>query len=219
MRINTTAYFNLASQCIGSGSPCFESLPTMPIQTVPISKEQFSIILEKTEGHFCDFKAKEIAPAKLSQTLSVFANADGGEVYIGITNSRKWDGFINEEAANAHIQVIEKLFPIGNICQCTFFASENAPSLVLHIEVVKSAAIWPASDGTVYIRRGAQKIPAVTSEQIDRLKLNKGTKSFEDQTLATDIDDVCNSTIIIEFLLEVVPTAEPENWLNKQKLI
>ncbi len=191
----------------------------MLIQTVKILREQVSAILKKSESHFCDLKAKEISPAKLSQTLSAFANADGGDIYLGITDARRWDGFANEEAANAHIQIIEKLFPIGVASNCTFLASEAARGLVLHIEIIKTADIWPASDGGCYIRRGAQKLPVNTPDQLDRLKLNKGLKSFEDQTISTEKEDITNSYITIEFLLDVIPTAEPEQWLKKQKLI
>ena len=173
----------------------------MAIQIVTISKEKLSTIIGKSEGHFCDLKAKESLPAKLSQTLSAFANADGGEVYLGITNSRKWEGFADAEAANAHIQIIEKLFPIGIVSQCTFLANEAVSGLVLHIEIIKTADIWPASDDKYYIRRGAQKIPVVTADQYERLKLNKGLKSFEDQTIATNGEEIINSKQIIRFLL------------------
>jgi len=39
------------------------------------------------EGQFADVKAKEIAPSKLSKTISAFANSDGGDLYIGISEA------------------------------------------------------------------------------------------------------------------------------------
>jgi ATP-dependent DNA helicase RecG len=51
------------------------------------------------------------------------------------------------------------------------------------------------------------------------LKLNKGIKSYEDQTVATNTEDITNSYSIIEFMIDTVPSAEPEVWLAKQKLI
>lgn len=44
------------------------------------------------EGHFLDVKAIEIAPAKLTKTLSALSNAEGGEVYIGIAETRRRAG-------------------------------------------------------------------------------------------------------------------------------
>jgi ATP-dependent DNA helicase RecG len=41
-------------------------------------------VLSYTEGHFLDLKAEEIKPSKLTKAISAFANADGGELYVGI---------------------------------------------------------------------------------------------------------------------------------------
>jgi ATP-dependent DNA helicase RecG len=51
------------------------------------------------------------------------------------------------------------------------------------------------------------------------LKLDKGVKSYEDQTLATDTIEITNSLAVIDFMLHIVPTADPESWLLKQRLI
>jgi ATP-dependent DNA helicase RecG len=56
----------------------------MAISVASISAEQAAKVLSLEEGHFAGVKAIEIAPSKLTQTLSAFANADGGELYIGI---------------------------------------------------------------------------------------------------------------------------------------
>jgi len=54
---------------------------------------------------FLDFKAKEVSPGKLTKSLSSFANADGGELFIGVLNSgsptKRWSGFADGEAAHA----------------------------------------------------------------------------------------------------------------------
>ena len=168
-------------------------------------------------------KGRKIAPAKLSRTLSALANADGGEIFVGIDalpNGRfTWVGFSNEEEANAHLQLIEELFPIGAVTRCEFLACPAEDGFVLHIEVEKTSDIRNGSDGVAYLRRGAQNLPQNTQEKLERLKLDKGIKSFEDQTIATDVSDITNSLSIIDFMLYIVPTAEPETWLRKQKLV
>lgn len=72
-----------------------------------ISSEDVTAILSLDENYFADLKSKRIAPAKLSRTISAFANADGGELYIGIEEEdgadgkeRRWDGFADQEEAN-----------------------------------------------------------------------------------------------------------------------
>lgn len=96
-------------------------------QATAISSKDATKILALEEGHFFDLKAKEIEPAKLSRTISAFANTSGGEVYLGISEiekdgkkRRKWAGFKDFEAANAHLQVIESMGALGNHYQASF---------------------------------------------------------------------------------------------------
>lgn len=51
------------------------------------------------------------------------------------------------------------------------------------------------------------------------MKFDKGITSFEDTSVNVDADVVTNSKTAIEFILNVVPSAEPEDWLKKQNLI
>jgi ATP-dependent DNA helicase RecG len=51
------------------------------------------------------------------------------------------------------------------------------------------------------------------------LERNKGITSFESEPVSVGLDNVCNSEAAIKFILEVVPTSEPEAWLRKQELI
>jgi ATP-dependent DNA helicase RecG len=51
------------------------------------------------------------------------------------------------------------------------------------------------------------------------LERNKGITSFENEPVSVDVANVCNSQTAIKFILEVVPTSEPEPWLKKQELI
>lgn len=197
----------------------------MAIETLNISESEKRILLTLIpEGHFADVKSKDVKPAKLTQFISAFANADGGELFIGIeedttTKLRTWLGFDDPEEANGHLQIFEQLFPLGQYFQYTFLHCDGAPGLVLHIQVLKSREVVVANDSVPYVRRGAQKLPVTTPEGLERLKLDKGITSFETQTVAVPLDVVANSTVILEFLVTAVPTAEPEAWLRKQLLV
>jgi ATP-dependent DNA helicase RecG len=195
------------------------------IESSHISPEQRRRILALTEGHFLDFKAKDIAPGKLTKTVSAFANADGGELYVGIGEervtgppTRTWNGFPTEEAANGHLQAFEALFPLGQDFTYTFLASDDS-GLVLQVLVLKTRDVKKASDGIPYLRRGAQSLPVDTPEKLRRLELDKGIVSFESEAVDAPTTSVTNSETIIRFLIDVVPTAEPEPWLRKQQLI
>ncbi len=190
------------------------------IQKVTITDEDVSKILNLEEGHFVDLKSKDIAPAKLTRTISAFSNAEGGEIYIGIENeTRLWKGFANQEEANGHIQAFEQIFPLEDYYNCTFLENQHQQGLAIKIEIGKSRTVIPSSDGTVYLRRGAQNLPQNRSEEIERLKRNKGIVSFETETINVENEVIENSTHTINFVLQVVPSSEPDIWLKKQRLI
>lgn len=110
-----------------------------------IDTQDANVILAYDETHFRDLKAKEIAPGKLSQTLSAFANTAGGEVFIGIAErpdgTRAWEGFDNPEAANGLIQAIESLSPLGNFYSAQFLRCPDLQGLVLHLVLLKTGLL------------------------------------------------------------------------------
>ena len=96
------------------------------------------------EDHGCDKKAIKIAPSKLLRTICAFANADGGELFVGISEDKankswRWEGFQDIEEANGHLQAINNLFDLGSEYNCSFL--EYNKSFVLHIEVQKTQSI------------------------------------------------------------------------------
>ena len=180
-------------------------------------------MLLEVESHFLDFKARAIRPNKLTKTISAFANADGGDLFIGVresgNGSYEWDGFVVPEDANSHLQVFEALFPLGGDYRYSFLKHPDMAGYVLQIIINKTKAIVETHDKIPYIRRGAQNLPVKTHEQLSTLKRNKGIMSYETESVSTELFNVTNSCAVIEFILDVVPTAEPEEWLRKQELI
>ena len=194
------------------------------MEHLELSPLEVARLLAIHEGHFADVKSIDIQPAKLTNTLSAFANAEGGEVYIGIDEigpgkTKEWRGFRDFEAANAHIQVLDQLFPLGRDFQYTFLSSAEHAGLVLKVDVMKTADIKAASSSIVYQRRGAQNLQVPDGEPLLRLRRNKGLTSFERETVAASEQIVTNSAVTIEFMIEVVPTGEPGIWLRKKQLI
>ncbi|WP_036030302.1 ATP-binding protein [Bradyrhizobium yuanmingense] len=190
------------------------------METRQISSEEADIILGYDENHFRDVKAKEIAPAKLSRTVSAFANTAGGELFVGIAENedatKTWSGFENVEAANGVLQVLEGLSPMGNLYSAQFLTSPGRKGVVLHLAIRKTREIINATDGTAYIRRGAQKLPVLGDEALRRLQLDKGLSTFEDDTVNIPSETITNSVTTLEFVLSQVPSAEPDIWLKSQ---
>jgi ATP-dependent DNA helicase RecG len=198
----------------------------MSIEEAKITADQFNHILQAQESHFLDLKSIDIQPAKLSKSISGFANADGGEIYIGIDEvntgsikTRYWRGFTDQESANGHIQLFEQLFPLGEYYSYTFLTTQGALGLVLQVIIHKSREIVTASDGTPYVRRGAQTLPVKTEQALERLKLDKGIESFERRTIDVELELLTTSISMTKFLSVTIPTAEAETWLKKQQLL
>jgi ATP-dependent DNA helicase RecG len=192
----------------------------MSIKTERINTAQAEKIRLLDEGQFADVKGREIAPKKLSTHISAFANADGGDLYIGITDKeRLWKGFTNIEDANGHLQIFESLFPLGTDFQYEFLQCEGYQGIVLHVQINKTQGIVKASDGLPYIRRGAQSLPVNTPEKMKRLEFAKGVVSFETEPTNTPKETITDSDVAKKFIQEVVPTTQPEPWFRKQTLI
>ena len=101
----------------------------MAIEVQKVNDFDASAILKTEEGQFSDVKDLLISPANLTKAISAFANADGGELYIGIsedkyTKARSWSGFLNQEHANGHLQIFERLFPLGTDFQYEFIKND-----------------------------------------------------------------------------------------------
>jgi ATP-dependent DNA helicase RecG len=183
-------------------------------------------LLTLEEGPYLDVKHNEIAPAKLSRSISAFANSSGGELFVGIgerdsegNKQRTWYGFRDIEAVNGIFQVLEKMNPIGGHYRASILQANGQSGGVLHLIIFKTKDILRATDGVPYVRRGAQNLSVENKDGLRRLELDKGIVSFEDNTLNIKPTDITNSSTILSFLLEVVPSAEPEAWLTKQNLL
>jgi ATP-dependent DNA helicase RecG len=199
----------------------------MPIEIIHISDpQQVRKIIETEEGHFADIKAIEAKPGKLTEDISAFANADGGELFIGIDQgtdglgkkTRTWRGFSDMEAANGHLQAFDKYYPLSSEFQYEFFTSAF-PGLVLHVTINKTIGVTLASNNIPYLRRGAQSIPQNTPELRRRLEYSKGVHSFENDLTNADMPLVTQSDVVNEFIRDVVPSSQPEEYLRKQSLI
>lgn len=190
-----------------------------------ITKEELSQIWVLEESHFVDFKSKDISPRKLSRTISAFANASGGDIYLGIredndTKEKIWEGFENIEAANAFIQIITEQLILDNNYDLIFLRHPELETWVLMVTVFKTQSIVRATDKIPYVRKSAQNLPCDTVEKIRRLELDKGIVSFEDEIIAeSEMDDLLESNVFKSFQDNIVPHSDGVKWLKKQRLI
>ena len=142
-----------------------------------IDDAQAANIIAIQENYLNDIKAREIKPAKLSETISAFSNATGGDVYIGIgedkvARTRSWRGFDDPEHANDIFHVLFQAQPFGNHVKFEFLTNKTLPGLVLHITVKKVKEIVKSSSGEVFVRVNAGKQKIDTPEKLNTTALS-----------------------------------------------
>lgn len=189
-----------------------------------IDDEQAIVIINKEENYLNDVKAIEIKPAKLSETVSAFSNSIGGDIYVGVdedkaNNTRVWRGFNTPEDANAIAQVLLGCHNLGNHLSFEYLTCKSLFGYLLHITVKKVKEIVKSTSGDVYIRVNAGKIKLDTVEKLKRLEFDKGIVTFENEWVECPLERVENSESIINFMINVIPTAEPKRYLENQDLI
>jgi ATP-dependent DNA helicase RecG len=191
-----------------------------------LSSEDALTLVRRDEDHFFDHKALQIGGAKIQKIAVAFANADGGEILVGIADSsdepdpqKRWQGSGKIEQFNFALQALNDVRPSLNI-QYEFLESRTFPGFVLRVAVEKSPDVHYTSDGKVYIRLGAQSLPIATPDRIQELAFAKGTTSFEDQVAAeTKPEDITESAQIANFLAEYSPKTDPLELVVMQNLV
>lgn len=193
---------------------------------VDVDADDVARILLLQEGHFQDLKAKEIEPAKAAVHATAFGNSAGGEIYIGVDEisdtERAWRGFDSVEEANGVVQTLHDVFEGNDLITLQFLRGAGVAGFVVHLVIEKSREILPATDGNIYVRMSAQKLPVrlASHEEVERLKLDKGLASYEDMPIeAVSLEYVTDSLVVTEFMVESVPVSEAEPWLRSQRLI
>jgi len=186
------------------------------MQVREISTADALALSSQPEGHFYDRKAGQLKGAKLQKIVCAFANADGGDVYVGIADDKdeadpekRWTGAPTMEEFNQLIQSLMQMTPSPPMTM-EFLNSSLSENYVLHIQVDKSQSVHQTSDGTVYERKGAQSLPIKEAERITALGFAKGASSYEDmQVDSADAEDVVDSEEIKVFLIEYSPKTDP----------
>lgn len=196
------------------------------MRTRVISEAEVLALSTTEESHFFDRKAVAIGGRGLQKVVVAFANADGGDLLIGIADdsdelvpAKRWQGATRLEDLNSHLQSIFEVKPTLDL-RYEFLKSENRPGYVLRVLVEKSQEVHSAADGTVYVRYGAQSLPLKDPQRITELSFAKGATSFEDHVLRdTAPEQVVDSAELSSFLADHAPKTDPLDFAVNQNLL
>jgi ATP-dependent DNA helicase RecG len=190
-----------------------------------ISQADALALCQRTEGHFFDRKAAAISGQKLQKILVAFANADGGEVAVGIADdkdepdpTKRWGGNKTTEEFNGLLQAIHQLNPSVD-ARYEFLKSDTQDTFVLHVFVERSADVNRTADGKVYQRAGAQSLP-LTADQITELGFAKGARSYENMKLPDlNPEQIADAVELKSFLTDYSPSTDPLSYVVNQHLV
>ncbi len=190
-----------------------------------ISEDDALVLCRRVEGHFFDRKSAAIAGAKLQKIVVAFANADGGEVVVGIADdedepdpAKRWGGRATIEDFNGLLQAIHVLNPSVDV-RYEFLKCNSWETFALHIFVERSADVNKTGDGKVYQRSGAQSLP-LNADQITALSFAKGARSYENMKVP-DMrpEHIAEAAELASFLADYSPTTDPLNYVLNQHLM
>ncbi|MBA3487076.1 MAG: putative DNA binding domain-containing protein [Lysobacter sp.] len=196
------------------------------MQVLTISDSDALRLSSQEEDHFYDRKAVKISGAKLQKIAVAFANADGGDVYVGIADDsdepnegKRWQGATLIEDYNQLIQALTEVQPSLPM-EISLLKSAASSGYVLRVQVEKSQSVHKTADGTVYERKGAQSLPVKDPARITALSFAKGATSYEDYAVESAVaEDIVDSPAISEFLTDYSPTTDPLDLALNKNLV
>jgi ATP-dependent DNA helicase RecG len=190
--------------------------------TTRLDKEGTLALLGQPESHFLDFKDKRSLP-KVEKTASALANADGGELYVGIGDHSEANRlaflFDNEEEANACVTQVLGQFKDGpEYVKCQFFEM-NGEGLCVLFTIHKTPYVVRTSAGKTFKRQNAQDREITGSADLTRIELEKGVHSFEDSKVDARPHELEGAETMRHFLENVTPHATIDGFLSKERLV
>lgn len=182
-------------------------------------------LCSRTEGHFFDRKSAAISGQQLQKIVVAFANADGGEVVVGIADdkdepdpAKRWGGKATIEEFNGLLQAIHQINPSVDV-RYEFLRIDSDDRFVLHIFVERSADVNRTAEGKVYQRAGAQSLP-LTADKITELGFAKGARSYENMKLPDlNPEQITDAPELASFLAEYSPSTDPLSYVVNQYLV
>ena len=178
-------------------------------------------ILVQEEGQTFDRKSIRIDPKTLAEPLCALANADGGIIAIGITNSKRQiegiDGDISKlndllrvplDYCNPTVEVRTELVP------CNDMHGNDNHVLLMFVE--PSMQVHANQADEVYMRVG-DKSKKLSFEDRTQLMYDKGTRYFEDSPVAdAELDDI-DMDFVQEYIRKIGYSKTPFEYLKENK--
>ena len=179
----------------------------------------FDYITKNSENLYFDRKRAKISSQNLANEIASFANANGGVIAVGITDTGKIEGFnpYGIEKLNEIQKVVTGLLKPAPICECEVIEMKNDKSeddniILFNIEPANNYIVRNNKD-EVYCRQGDSSIK-LTSDQIRSLEYDKKERDFEAEVLLDSSMEDIDSEVIDIYKKKIGTTLSYEKVLR-----
>ncbi|MDY5785250.1 RNA-binding domain-containing protein [Corynebacterium sp.] len=165
----------------------------------------------RPEDQWFDRKSWRIAPKDLARTLVAFANAEGGTVAVGITDTGNIEDPVSTEKENKlRVAAHDHTDPAVRV-------RISKLDSVLVFEVEPGERVHFTSDGRCYLRLGDKSV-SLNSAQQQELRYSKGEQLFDTSpaygACRSDLDDAA-----ISRFAELIGSSSPDDALRARGLL
>ncbi len=197
------------------------------VTTRRISEQDAVVLVDRHENHFWDHKSRKGDGASIRKTASALANADGGEIMVGVEDVHagsglgRWQGFQASEEGNYIEQLLVKdVDPaVPYTIEWLEIVGRESQGLTAVVAISKSPAVHRINGDEVWMRRGAQNL-RIRGTQVTNLALSKGTESFEDQYLSKySQSELIREPELKDFLDSYSPATKAQDYVRSQRLV
>lgn len=178
------------------------------------------------ENQFFDRKSARIKPLDILKHLVAFANAQGGQLVLGIEDDGKISGFncsgahsIDEYRNILLTELKETPFhSYFDVIEAENYKNEDDKIVVITVDFSPDRVI-KSYDGKVYLRQNNRSCE-LNFEQILQLRYDKGQRYFEDEVVeGSGIQDIDNNLIADYKKIMNIENISTEEILKARNLI
>lgn len=154
------------------------------------------------ENLYFDRKSARIEPKDIIRHIVAMANANGGQLVIGVENDGRLTGFDDIHAHSVEeykAEIMRSCRPVPKFkCEKIKYGNnENEFILIIHVAVSTNAVIYGPNE-KVYLRISDSSVE-LTYSQIMSLEYDKGDRSFEDEIVEYSCIDDIDTELLAEY--------------------
>lgn len=183
---------------------------------IVLSREDAKKYQELEESQFFDRKSSKITPAKLSEALSAFANADGGEILVGMEDDKEWGLFKETESANPLILTAAEIL-LPDFFEINFLKVPEIQGVAVLFTIQRHQVLVRSTQGNVHLRRSASS-PKLKQDEIFQISSNKTGYSYEMTATTLHVSEIVNAEPMIDFMINGAALSEPAEFISRNKL-